>query len=245
MPRARRSAVRPSPAFRGGGAPSMWGASPPSSATVGVTSSQRRKGLGKKRADFRDPPAARLLVGMMLMEQEGGSAGGQHVPGVTCFRTCRHCRALASGPRLPVPRHQQPASQLAAALEKGLSLSGGDATPKSLSLGGESSPSSPSEGSPNGIWSGIANLSFCEPVPSATAPPQPPRRPPPGCCAGCFDSRGAHTPATVVLPACGHLGLCVPCSEIVALQAAVAWATPQSPQSQQLSLALCPICRKP
>lgn len=184
-----------------------------------------RRGVGRPRV-------------MLVMQAEDQNP--RHVPGVSCFRTCRECRRLASMP-VPSPRGRQVQAQLAVALEKGLSLGGERPSPVA----------SPDSSSPTGIWNGIANLSFgdssqalvCQ-VADQEPQSQQRRRPPPGCCGGCYDARGAvDVPATVALPACGHVGLCAPCAETVATQAAVAWATPQSPQSQQLSLTICPICR--
>ena len=93
-----------------------------------------RRGVGRPRV-------------MLVMQAEDQNP--RHVPGVSCFRTCRECRRLASMP-VPSPRGRQVQAQLAVALEKGLSLGGERPSPVA----------SPDSSSPTGIWNGIANLSF-------------------------------------------------------------------------------------
>ena len=91
-----------------------------------------RRGVGRPRV-------------MLVMQAEDQNP--RHVPGVSCFRTCRECRRLASMP-VPSPRGRQVQAQLAVALEKGLSLGGERPSPVA----------SPDSSSPTGIWNGIANL---------------------------------------------------------------------------------------
>ena len=181
------------------------------------------------------PSAGRALakIPCMMVEMQT-EAPARHVPGVSCFRTCRACRALAS---MPVPR---PGQQLAAALEKGLKL-GCEISDESV-VAPSISPSTMMADLNFGIClpaAAAAAASSTSPV-AASAPltqqPRPqPLQPPPSACGACFDTSRAIVPATVALP-CGHLGLCEPCSLYAAANFAVE-------KHAEIAYAICPVCR--
>ena len=57
-----------------------------------------------------------------------------------------------------------------------------------------------------------------------------------GLCGLCAEV-GGKTPATEILPHCGHTGMCADCKE----QWAEAWETPEAQAT--MSLDVCPVCR--